>query len=142
MYHMSHDHSDHVENTMRKPREAVSVRVDAEDYKYLKLLAYNNGCQSIAETISTVIKQCEQASPMGFCIWKVIRNDGSETYDVNLPDGYPVGFGDSVAGALEQLTYFRNKYGCTDERRFKLEKEIAVLDLRFDDTGNGIMGLV
>ena len=39
---------------MRKSRKAVSVRVDAEDYKYLKLLALND-CQAIAGAISTVI---------------------------------------------------------------------------------------
>jgi hypothetical protein len=38
----------------------------------------------------------------------------------------------SLAGALELLTAFRNKHGYTDERRFALEKEIAVLDLRFE----------
>ena len=66
--------------------KTVSVRVDAEDYKYLQLLAHSNE-QTIADAISNVIKQFEQAKPIGFCIWKIIHNDGSETYDVTLPYG-------------------------------------------------------
>lgn len=126
---------------MRKPRKTMSVRVDAEEYKYLRLLAHSNE-QTIADAISNVIKQFEQAKPIGFCIWKIIHNDGSETYDVTLPyGGYIIVAADSLEDALKEITAFRNKHGYTDARRFKLEKEITILDLRFEvDTSNGING--
>jgi hypothetical protein len=133
---------------MRKSRKAMSVRVDAEDYKYLQLLALSTE-QTIAGAISAAIKQLEQAKPITFRILKIIQNDGSERYDVTLPYGgytghtWSVWYGPSLAGALELLTAFRNEHGYTDERRFALEKEIEVLDLRLEiDTGNSIMGLV
>jgi hypothetical protein len=129
---------------MRKPRKTMSVRVDAEEYKYLKLLALSTE-QTIAGAISTAIKQLEQAKPITFIILKIFDNDGSETYDVTLAYGdhtWLIWCDSSLADALEWLTAFRNEHGY-DERRFKLEKEISVLDLRFEvDTGNVIMGLV
>jgi hypothetical protein len=115
---------------MTKSRKIVGVRVDAEDYKYLKLLALNN-CQAIAGAISTMIKYCEKVEPITFCIWKVIHNDGSETYDVKLPDGrYAVCSDTTLAGALALIDAYRNEHGYTDYRRFALEKR--VLDLRFE----------
>jgi hypothetical protein len=49
---------------MRKPREAVSVRVDAESYKYLKLLAEANDW-SITETIKVTCQTLQQLRPLG-----------------------------------------------------------------------------
>jgi hypothetical protein len=128
---------------MRKSRKTVSARVDAEDYKYLQLLALSTE-QTISGAISTAIKKLEQTKPITFSIFKIIHHDGSEAYDVILPyGGYIICGADSLEDALQAITAFRNKQGYTDERRFKLEKEITLMDLRFEvDTGNGIMGLV
>jgi hypothetical protein len=61
---MGHGQDAHLENTMRKPREAVSVRVDAKSYKYLKLLAETNDW-SITETIKVVCQTLEHMRPLG-----------------------------------------------------------------------------
>src|ERR1700678_2942716 len=131
---------------MSKSRETVSVRVDAEDYKYLKLLAAGN-FQSIAGAISTAIKQCEKADPITFQIWKLIRNDASERYYVGFCVGGNlledmIGESSSLSGALGLLDVYRNEHGYIDCRRFKLEKEIEVFDLRFEvDFRNGSIAL-
>jgi hypothetical protein len=49
---------------MRKSREAVSVRIDTESHKYLKLLAEHNGW-SITETVKVVCQSLQQLSPLG-----------------------------------------------------------------------------
>lgn len=121
---------------MSKLSRTVSVRVDAEDYKYLKLLSRGN-YQSIAGAISTAIKQCEKSDPITFYICKFIHNDASERYHVgfcvrgNVQEA-TIGVSSSLSGALELLDAYRNEHGYTDCRRFKLEKDIEVFDLRFE----------
>jgi hypothetical protein len=127
---------------MPKSRKTVSVRVDAEDYKYLKLLALSN-CRTIAGAIASVVKQCEKYDPIIFDIWKIVHKNSSEQYciRVNVQDYFCESA--SLAGALWLLDDYRNEHGYIDYRRFKLEKEIEIFDLRFEvDTGNSIMGLV
>jgi hypothetical protein len=128
---------------MPKSRKTVSVRVDAEDYKYLKLRALSN-CRTIAGAIASVVKQCEKSDPISFEIRKIIHKNSSEQYcvRVNVQEYDYFCESASLAGALGLLDAYRNEHGYTDYRRFKLEKEIEVFDLRFEvDTGNGIMGL-
>jgi hypothetical protein len=131
---------------MSKSKETVSVRVDAEDYKYLKLLAAGN-LHSIAGAISTAIKQCEKAEPITFNICKFIHNNASELHYVFFSVGgnlqeHRIGKSSSLSGALGLLDTYRNENGYTDCRRFKLEKEIEVFDLRFEvDPRNGSIGL-
>lgn len=113
---------------MCKHREANSVRVDAAAYKYLKLYA-NSHRQSITNALASVVRECEKAEPMTFQIVRVIVPD-AEQYDVKVN-----GLGDTVCSrptmeaAMEALAELRKKNGY-DARRFKLQPEIEVLDLR------------
>jgi hypothetical protein len=123
--------------------ETVSVRVDAEDYKYLELLSLSK-CRTIAVAISTAIKQYEKAYPIIFQIWKIIDKNSSEQYcvRVNVQEADYFCESASLAGALGLLDAYRNEHGYTDLGRFALEKEIEVFDLRLEvSTGNGVMGL-
>jgi hypothetical protein len=121
---------------MRKPREAVSVRIDAESYKYLKLFAESYGL-SITDALAAIIREHEHADPMTFKILHVIApfgpgrpGIGDEIYDVNV-DGAsdPICEGPTFEAASEALANLRKENGY-DPRRFKLQKEIEVVDLR------------
>lgn len=113
---------------MRKSREAVSVRVDAAVHKYLKLFA-NSHSQSITKALASVVRDRELAEPMTFKIVRVIVPD-AEQYDVKVNgDGDGVCFRPTMEAAIEALADLRKKNGY-DTRRFKLQPEIEVLDLR------------
>jgi hypothetical protein len=119
----------HVKETpMRKDREeAFNVSVDAEDYKYLRLLALSNG-QSITGAIASLVREREDAEPLTFKIIRVIGRDG-EMYDVTVNGkGTQVCFSNKLDFAIRGLAEFRKKHGY-DDRRFKLENEVEVLDL-------------
>jgi hypothetical protein len=108
--------------------KTVSVRVDVEDYKYLKLLALSSG-QPITNAITSLVREREDAEPMSFKIVNVIGPDG-EMYDVTVNGkGTQVCFSNTMDVAMTGLADFRKKHGY-DVKRFKLESEMEVLDLR------------
>ena len=113
---------------MRKRKEAVSVRVDANSYKCLKLLALSYG-QSITAALASMVREYEHDNPMTFTfkITRVIDPDGGEQIDLTVNGGESIWFGPTVEGAIDALAAFRKEHGYS-LRRFKLQKEIEVLD--------------
>jgi hypothetical protein len=139
------------ENTMHKSREAVSVRVDVETKKYVELFAIKRNL-SLTDALASIVRERECAEPMTFkmcrCISDFIginetiedvtkREDGYgyENYSVSV-DGAPDAFcaGPTKEAALVALVNFRkeNGYGAY---RFKLQKEVEVVDIRVDYEG-------
>jgi hypothetical protein len=139
------------ESMMYKSREAVSVRVDVETKKYVELFARKRNL-SLTEALASIVREREYAEPMTFkmcrCISDFIginetnedvskREDGYgyENYDVSV-DGAPDAFcaGPTKEAALVALANFRKENGyCA--HRFKLQKEVEVVDIRVDYEG-------
>lgn len=113
---------------MRKRKEAVSVRVGAEEYKYLKLRAHSHG-QSITDAFASLVRKREKAEPMTFKIVRAIGPGPWEQYSVTADGGDEVCLGETLDAALEELGKFRVENGY-DARRFRLQEEIEVVDLR------------
>jgi len=111
---------------MRKTREVVSVRVGADAFKYLPVLARAKG-QTKTDALASLIKEHEQAEPLTFKIVRVIGPNG-EMYDVTV-NGNTFAWSNALEGAMEALAQFRKKHDC-DAQRFPLDSEMGVLDLR------------
>jgi hypothetical protein len=112
---------------MRKSRKTVSVRVDAEDYKYLKLAAKYEDV-SIADVIGGAVRMYGASNRLRFRIFHLIGPGPIESYEVG------VGGGESdderlicevatLKAAQKALAEYRKEHGY-DPRRFPLEKEL------------------
>jgi hypothetical protein len=118
-----------MESVMRKSREAVSVRVDVETYKYLTLFAETHR-MPITDALARVVREREEQEPMSFVLALKRGPNGVDMYDVAMA-GCPwsvVCFGKTESAALGALAEYRKENGY-DPRRFKLQKEMEIVDL-------------
>jgi hypothetical protein len=115
---------------MRKHKEAVSVRVDGEAYKYLKLMAHSYG-QSITDPIASLVREREHKKPLTFrFVCSICGPDDPNEYAVTVGSGGdPLWLGPTFEGAREALAKLRKEHGY-NPRRFKLQKGMEVLDFR------------
>ena len=111
---------------MRKRRETISVRVDTENYAYLRATAMMEGL-SLTESLAKIIEaQEKQSGPVQFRIERWLRNDGN-WYVLAL--GYCDIQYPTLPDAKRGLDELRSDNRLC-ARRFPLCPEIAVKDYR------------
>ena len=111
---------------MRVPKKAVSVRVDAESYSYLRAKYLVEGL-SITDTLAGIVRAHEkQAAPVQFRIERWLENTG-DNYAVLL--SYCTIECSTVSEAKRVIDEIRKEHGLC-ARRFPICPEVAVKDFR------------